>query len=130
MLIPNPIIASVTVAATLITTATVNNVIETISICSDPRVTINDNDTILNQYLTISDQGNENSKKSDSDQEIIAHVPHGKTKSGVINDLKSMKRKDLVRLFKHCDAPDDLSMIEGEWDGLLLNNNLVLVSRL
>lgn len=55
-------------------------------------------------------------------------IPIGKSRDDVLNDLKSMRRKDILSLFQHCEVPDDFNTIQGEWDGLLLNNNLVLVS--
>jgi hypothetical protein len=55
-------------------------------------------------------------------------VPIGKTEQDVIHDLQCMNRRDLLTVFKHCHVvPHDQSSIEGEWDGILLNNNLVLV---
>mmetsp|Transcript_10854 Transcript_10854/g.16603 ORF Transcript_10854/g.16603 Transcript_10854/m.16603 type:complete len:218 (+) Transcript_10854:3-656(+) len=40
-----------------------------------------------------------------------------------LTKLKSMKRKELVQLYMSCDAPNDLSLIYGRWNGTLLENN-------
>jgi hypothetical protein len=41
-----------------------------------------------------------------------------------IDELESMSRKQIMQLYiNHCMAPSDLSVLEGEWHGKLLNNN-------
>lgn len=45
------------------------------------------------------------------------------TVDDALTALKSMKRKELVKLYICCDAPDELSLITGPWNGTLLENN-------
>lgn len=40
-----------------------------------------------------------------------------------VSQLESMKRKELLELFLSFKAPSNLSDIEGEWNGCLLENN-------
>lgn len=47
-----------------------------------------------------------------------------------LSQIKAMKRQELIRLYlsSKCEAPKQLSDIAGEWDGLLLDNNgLIMV---
>jgi hypothetical protein len=51
------------------------------------------------------------------------------TTSSVVSDLEDLSRKELVELFLSCQRPENISAIEGEWNGVLLENNgFVLVS--
>lgn len=72
-------------------------------------------DPLLTQYISSNDSGN------------LIVCPKGKCSTEIIEDLKKMKRKDLLLLFLLCDAPLDEKDIHGDWDGVLLNNNSVLV---
>jgi hypothetical protein len=40
-----------------------------------------------------------------------------------VEKLRSLKRKELVQIFAASRVPSDLSEIEGEWNGCLLDNN-------
>lgn len=40
-----------------------------------------------------------------------------------VSQLQSMKRKDLLQLFLSCEPPSNISDIQGEWNGCLLDNN-------
>lgn len=73
-------------------------------------------DPLLAQYISKNDSGN------------LIVCPQGKCSTEILEDLKKMKRKDLLLLFVLCDAPLDEKDIHGDWDGVLLNNNSVLVS--
>lgn len=73
-------------------------------------------DPLLAQYISKNDSGN------------LIVCPKGKCSTEIIEDLKKMKRKDLLLLFLLCDAPLEEKDIHGDWDGVLLNNNSVLVS--
>lgn len=73
-------------------------------------------DPLLAQYISKNDCGN------------LIVCPQGKCSTEILEDLKKMKRKDLLLLFLLCDAPLDEKDIHGDWDGVLLNNNSVLVS--
>jgi len=72
--------------------------------------------SILSTYLSMDDSG----KKKVS-------IPDSKSTDDIIDDLKAMERKDLLKLFLYCEAPDDTT--EGDFDGILLNNNEILVRR-
>jgi hypothetical protein len=132
-----PVVPIVTFAAAtvtaILTAATVHNTAETYFICSGQnsinRIVDDTNDnSIIHQYLVPLNSLDEEWTDDIHMQNTVLTVPDGKSKDDVINDLKSMKRKELLTLFKHCEMTDDLDMIEGEWDGSLLNNNLVLTS--
>eukprot|EP00980_Cylindrotheca_fusiformis_P004033 scaffold880_cov132-Cylindrotheca_fusiformis.AAC.29 len=49
--------------------------------------------------------------------------------SDVAKHLELLNRKELLQLFTLCDVPTDLSVIEGEWDGKLLENNGLLMTK-
>jgi hypothetical protein len=50
--------------------------------------------------------------------------PTSKTDTAsVVSDLKELGRKELVELFLTCQPPANVSEIEGEWSGVLLENN-------
>ena len=53
-----------------------------------------------------------------------------KSTDDIVQELQRMKRKDLIQLFLHCEAPSpkELDALKGSWDGTLLDNNSVLVS--
>ena len=121
--------AASTVAA-ILSTATIHNVVETFSVCSPSNNSniFKDPSSILNHYL----QQNYNNNDDTENNNLISNkccvkVPEGKSKDDILQDLQTMNRRELLTLFKHCDVPDDLDIIEGDWDGILLNNNLVLV---
>jgi len=45
------------------------------------------------------------------------------TTASVVKQIEQMNRKELVEVFLSCEAPTDLSEIQGEWNGVLLDNN-------
>ena len=49
--------------------------------------------------------------------------PELSSPEAAVDKLQSLTRKELVQLFTACRAPSDLSEIEGEWNGCLLDNN-------
>ncbi len=112
------IAASMAVGA--VTFASIRNMAETIyisSTCSDPSSTLAlPSSSILSTYLSIDDSGKR-----------IVSVPDSKSTDDIIDDLRVMERKDLLKLFLHCDAPDGTT--EGDFDGILLNNNAILVCK-
>lgn len=120
-----PLKLATTAVAAILSTATIHNTVETFftinnSLKGRDASIIGSSNSVLAQYLphrNLTDDKNE-----------VCEVPLGKTKDEIIKDFKSMSRKELVTLFQYCKVPDDLGVIEGDWDGLLLNNNLVLVS--
>mmetsp|Transcript_1708 Transcript_1708/g.1892 ORF Transcript_1708/g.1892 Transcript_1708/m.1892 type:complete len:265 (-) Transcript_1708:190-984(-) len=119
------------VAIAILAASTIRNSVETFLIvcnCNSNGKNTNTNnriikgkDSILNQYFS-SDHEDFYTDK------FIATVPLGKSKSDVVNDLKSMPRNDLLTLFLNCEEPNNLKIVEGEWDGILLNNNGVLTT--
>ena len=46
----------------------------------------------------------------------------------MVQHLQSLKREDLLEIFRVSQAPKDLSQIEGEWNGYLLENNGVVMT--
>jgi hypothetical protein len=39
-------------------------------------------------------------------------------------ELQALSRRQIINLYNnHCIVPNDLSIIDGEWQGILLNNN-------
>ena len=128
-----PIVTSAAATAVaILTAATVHNTAETYFICSrqnsiNRSVDDTNDNSIIHQYLLPINSLDEERRDDIHMENTVITVPDGKSKDDVINDLKSMKRKELLTLFKYCEVTDDLDMIEGEWDGTLLNNNLVLV---
>jgi hypothetical protein len=74
--------------------------------------------SILHQYISVPNPTGK----------CVIHIPTDKKDHDVIHDLKQMSRKDLITLFLHCDVPNDIDEIRGDWDGILLSNNFILVS--
>ena len=54
---------------------------------------------------------------------LITNLGSPLSPSSVVHNLKSMTRKNLLHIFSNSHTPLDLSEIEGEWDGCLLDNN-------
>jgi hypothetical protein len=48
--------------------------------------------------------------------------------SASVEHLQTMKRKQLIELFSASKVPSDLSEVEGEWDGFLLDNGILMTS--
>jgi hypothetical protein len=49
-------------------------------------------------------------------------------KDRVLEKLQAMPRHELLRLFLVSQHPTDLEAIQGEWNGILLSNNIILTS--
>jgi hypothetical protein len=49
------------------------------------------------------------------------------TAEEAVSRIQSMKRKEILELFMACKVPSDVSLIKGEWNGCLLDNNWILV---
>lgn len=120
--------AAASLATGLLGVASLRNMAETYYICSSstigtttgvatPSNNVNSN-SILEEYISMNENINE----------CNVAIPQHKTDRDVIHDLKQMPRRDLIRLFLHCDVPNDLSEVCGDWDGILLNNNYILTS--
>jgi len=77
-----------------------------------------DKSSILSCYLQTDTNGPPN-----------ASIPTDKTTSEVIRDLERMKRDELFTLFLSCVPPTELKQIQGEWDGLLLENNGLVMTK-
>ena len=113
--------AAASFATGLLTFSSVRNMAETISITSREEPTVReavDESSLLRQYTSPEAAG-----------DTILSIPKGKLSSSIVEDLKQMKRKELLTLFLLCDAPEAEKDVLGSWDGTLLNNNSVLVSR-
>ena len=70
-----------------------------------------------------------------SSQQQHQHQPgvspfFGKSSADAVQDLQSMKRKELLELFLNSDAPKSVQEIIGDWDGLLLENNSWIMVRI
>ena len=138
--------------AAIITTATINNTVETFSIINSSQsnniIHQKSSSSVLDQYLLWEDKDPTTSSSSSSslssttyntkqelknnnNNNVKIKIPNGKSKDEVIQDFQRMSRKELLILFQYCDdvlTDDyDLSDIQGSFDGVLLNNNLVLV---
>jgi hypothetical protein len=55
-----------------------------------------------------------------SDGQVI--VP-SKIVDEIVDDIKQMSRRDLLQLWLRCDVPSSLPSIDGDWNGVLLDNN-------
>ena len=49
-------------------------------------------------------------------------------KEEVLRKLQEMPKRDLLHSFLSSECPKDLESIKGEWNGILLNNNVVLTT--
>jgi len=78
------------------------------------------NHEIMQQYLNVPMV----------DGTTTASAPNGKSSDDVIQDLKKLKRNELLTLFLHCDDVTDSSLkeIQGNWDGILLDNNGIVMT--
>lgn len=97
------------------------NIAETISITSsreDQIAGVVYQSPLLQKYISLDERGS-----------LSLVVPKDKTSNDIVQDLKQMKRKELLTLFLLCEAPTaEKDVLLGSWDGSLLNNNSVLVS--
>jgi hypothetical protein len=58
------------------------------------------------------------------------HLPSANGESSdTVKHLQSLNRQELLELFKSCEVPADLSDIEGDWDGTLLENNGLIMTK-
>jgi hypothetical protein len=57
------------------------------------------------------------------DKQPFTFSPPATTADEAVSRMQSMKRKELLELFMACEAPSDASLIKGEWNGCLLENN-------
>ena len=98
--------AAASMATGIVAFASVRNMVETNSLMNDATATATANETYVNLQSI--------SKSTDD----------------IVQELQRMKRKDLIQLFLHCEAPSpkELDALKGSWDGTLLDNNSVLVS--
>ena len=124
--------AAMSIATGTLAFSSVRNMAETIYITTTTATTHSNNapdrpsssngDNPLSQYLGYD--------SNNSDKATTVLMPSDKSTEEIIQDLQRMRRKDLLTLFLHCDAPEDHGvMLQGSWDGILLNNNSVLVSQ-
>ena len=127
--------AAASIAAGTLTFASVRNAVETISICSNHPSNQNTNAISPARALTESDSGSFFApstgpilgKYITSDGTALSIATEEKSVDEIIQDLKQLKRRELLTIFLHCDSPEDVNMIKGKWDGYLLDNNSVLV---
>jgi hypothetical protein len=49
--------------------------------------------------------------------------------SSVLRELEGMKRKELLQVYVTSEAPSELAAVTGEWNGILLDNNLRIMVR-
>lgn len=118
--------AAASLATGVLAFSSARNIAETISIMSsqeDQTAEVVDKSPLLQKYIS-------SDKKIGSSISLL--VPNDKTSDDIVQDLKQMKRKELLTLFLLCEAPTataEKDVLLGSWDGTLLNNNSVLVSR-
>lgn len=58
----------------------------------------------------------------------VLQLPSTADPTKTVEHLHSLNRLELLQLFSVCDIPSDLSEIEGEWEGELLENNGVVMT--
>ena len=61
-------------------------------------------------------------------ERLLGSIANVDSPESVLERLKSMKRSDLIHLFKVSRTPTDLAELEGEWNGCLLNNNGLIMT--
>jgi hypothetical protein len=67
---------------------------------------------------TIASNDNDNISTSTMTSNMSSLQPQS------ISDIQTMSRQQILDLYlHHCTVPSDLSILEGEWYGILLNNN-------
>lgn len=57
------------------------------------------------------------------DNQSLTFSPPATTAVEAVSRMQSMKRKELLELFMACEAPSNISLVIGEWNGRLLENN-------
>jgi hypothetical protein len=57
------------------------------------------------------------------DKQSFTFSPPATTAVEAVSRMQSMKRKELLELFMACEAPSNISLVIGEWNGRLLENN-------
>ena len=118
------IIAQVAQIATgVLAFCSARNIIETVSIVN---TVTNDGGSIANARLPDISGGILQQYLNPTSSEI--QVAKSKSTDDIVNDLSQMKRKELLTLFLLCEAPKQRADLEGSWEGILLDNNYVLVS--
>jgi len=113
--------AAASVATGVLAFSSARNIAETISRTSsreDQAAGVVNQSPLLQKYIS-----------SDERRSLSLSVPEDKTSDEIVQDLKQMKRKELLTLFLLCEKPTaEKDALLGSWDGSLLNNNSVLVS--
>jgi hypothetical protein len=118
------IIAQVAKIATgVLAFCSVRNVVETVSLVN---TVTKEGDSIANTRLPDNSGGILQQYINPTTSEI--QIAKSKSTNDIVNDLSKMKRKELLTLFLLCEAPKQRADLEGSWEGILLDNNYVLVS--
>mmetsp|Transcript_317 Transcript_317/g.631 ORF Transcript_317/g.631 Transcript_317/m.631 type:complete len:248 (-) Transcript_317:448-1191(-) len=64
---------------------------------------------IISQYISSSDGK--------------VNAPTDKSVDEIVSDLKQLKRSDFVALWLGCEAPSTIKDVDGDWNGVLLDNS-------
>ena len=77
-------------------------------------------DCLYTKYITRDDKNNNG---------LSTKIPKDLTLNDVMSDLNSMKRSDIIKLFVASSSPSKSSILIGDWNAVLLENNgLVMTS--
>ena len=113
--------AAASLATGVLAFSSARNIAETISRTSsreDQTAGVVNQSPLLQKYISSDERGS-----------LSLLVPKDRTSNDIVQDLKQMKRKELLTLFLLCEKPTaEKDALLGSWDGSLLNNNSVLVS--
>lgn len=76
-------------------------------------VKYSDSDCLYTKYITMDNKN----------KVVSTKIPSGLTLNDVMAELKSMKRPEIIKLFLASSTPSKSSMILGDWNAVLLENN-------
>ena len=80
---------------------------------NENKVKYNDSDCLYTKYIT----------KDDTNKILSTKVPSGLTLNDVMAELRCMKRSEIIKLFLASSTPSKSSIIQGDWNAVLLDNN-------
>jgi hypothetical protein len=59
---------------------------------------------------------------------VISHcAPIDLQMPTTVTQLAVLNRRQILEIYKQCEVPNDISDLQGEWNGMLLKNNAILV---
>ena len=81
-----------------------------------------------NMWQTYSICNAHDSQQEEQDASCLSVMDNVSSQEKVLERIQSMPRNELLELFLSSDPPTSLESINGEWNGILLNNNIVLTT--